>query len=92
MYEVNNTGNLYNLGFLIGVCILMSGGGCSYKKKKTRPNKEWDDIAEKLEEKILPRIEEWMNKNEKKNIDEWEEIGRMIETKIKQELKNWAAK
>ena len=36
MFEVNNTGNWYNFGFLIGVMIIFSGGSGSSKYKKRK--------------------------------------------------------
>jgi hypothetical protein len=34
MYEVNNSGNWYNLGFLLGASIFFGGGGRGSKGKK----------------------------------------------------------
>ncbi len=33
IYEVHNNGNWYNLGFMIGVCIIFGGGGSGAKRK-----------------------------------------------------------
>jgi len=92
MYEVNNTGGWYNFGFLLGVCVVMAGGGGSSCKKKSKNEKEWDEVAEKVEKKILKGIKEWVDEEEKKDDDEWEEIGKRVEEKIKRELKEWADK
>ena len=35
IYEVNNSGNLYNLGFLLGVMIFF-GGGCGGASRKCK--------------------------------------------------------
>ena len=51
MYEINNTGNWYNFGFLIGVMIVFSGGfgSSKYKKrKKSRKEQEWEEIVKEL--------------------------------------------
>jgi len=93
MYEVNNAGNWYNLGFLIGVMIVFGGGsgrGCARKKKSMR-EKEWEEVGRKVEEKVRRGIKNWAEESEEKH-DEWEEIGKKIEEKIKRELKNWAEK
>lgn len=92
IYEVNNTGGWYNFGFLLGVCIIMAGGGGSSCKKKSKNEKEWDEVAEKVEMKILKGIKEWVDEEEKKDDDEWEEIGRKVEEKVKRELREWADK
>lgn len=34
VYEVYNSGNWYNLGFMLGVCIIFGGGGRGAKRKK----------------------------------------------------------
>jgi len=92
MYEVNNTGAWYNFGFLLGVCIIMAGGGGSSCKKKSRNERNWDEVAEKVERKILKGIKEWVEEDEKKDDDEWKEIGRRVEAKVKRELSDWADK
>ena len=94
MFEINNTGNWYNFGFLIGVMIVFSGGHGSnkYRKKKKSPKeKEWEEIGRKVEDKVRKGIENWVDETDDKE-KEWEEIGRKIEDKIKRELKNWAEK
>ena len=35
MYDVHNSGNLYNLGYLIGVMVFF-GGGCCGSRKRSR--------------------------------------------------------
>ncbi len=34
MYEVHNTGSWYNLGFLLGMSIVLGGGGASAKRSR----------------------------------------------------------
>ena len=34
MYEVHNTGNWYNLGFLLGMSIIFGGGGASARRSR----------------------------------------------------------
>ena len=94
MYEINNSGNWYNFGFLIGVMIIFSGGHGSNKyrkKKKCGKDKEWEEIGQKVEAKVKKGIKNWVDETDDKD-KEWEEIGRKIEDKIKRELKNWAEK
>ncbi len=94
MYEINNTGNWYNFGFLIGVMIIFGGGSGSSKcrkRKKSRKEKEWEEIGRKVEDKVRKGIKNWCDETDDKD-KEWEEIGRKIEDKIKRELKNWAEK
>lgn len=92
MYETNNTGNWYDFGFILGAIITL-GSGCGSHKRARRLKKkdDWDEIGEKVEEKIRTGIQNWLNEPKKKD-EEWEEIGKKIEEKIKRELKNWADK
>ncbi len=92
MYEINNTGNWYDFGFILGALIALSSGwgsSCKKKRKKRAEEKEWEEIAEKVEEKIRKGIKNWVDEKEDKDMD-WNEIGKKIEEKIKRELKKWA--
>ena len=93
MYEVNNAGGWYNFGFLLGALVALGGGCRSYKKKKRKSEKqkEWEEIAVKVEEKVRKGIKNWVEESEEKD-EEWEEIGKKIEEKIKRELRKWAEK
>jgi len=92
IYEINNCGNWYDFGFLIGVGIIFSGGLKAKSKKKSRSEKEWDEIGEKVERKIRRGIADWLNEEKKEDDGEWREISRRIEEKIKRELRDWADK
>jgi len=92
IYEINNSGALYNLGFVLGILISIGNGHarCTAKKKSDK-EKEWEDIGEKVEEKVRTGIKNWVEETDRTDED-WEEIGRKVEEKIKRELKNWAEK
>ena len=94
MYEVANSGGWYNFGFLLGAIIALGGSGgtsCKQVRKKSAREKEWAEIAEKVEEKVRKGIKNWADE-EAKEQDDWEEIGKKIEEKIKRELRKWAEK
>ena len=92
MYETNNVGNLYDFGFLLGVLIILHRSGTScWKQKKGKDKDDWEEIGQKVEEKVKRGIQNWLDEPDKKE-DEWEEIGKKIEEKIKRELRNWAEK
>lgn len=93
MYEINNSGAWYDLGFIIGIAIIWGGGHGGTRKKRIRcaKEKEWEDIGKKVEEKIRKGIKSWVDETEKEKGD-WEEIGKKIEEKIKRELRTWAEK
>jgi hypothetical protein len=93
MYEPNNVGALYDLGFVLGALICL-GGGCGGRKKKRgvyvrTKEKEWEDIGERVEEKVRKGIQQWLDESDREEQD-WEEIGRKVEEKIKRELNKWA--
>ena len=95
MYEVSNTGNWYDFGFILGAAMFFSSGWGSCKKKpKSAEEKEWDEIGAKVEEKIKRGIKKWVDEadeGEEKDRD-WAEIGKKVEEKIKRELRKWAEK
>jgi flagellar motility protein MotE (MotC chaperone) len=94
MYEVSNNGGWYNFGFLLGAAIALGGSGstsCKRRRKKSAREKEWSEIAEKVEEKVRKGIKNWADEEDKKQ-DDWKETGKKIEEKIKRELRKWAEK
>ncbi len=95
VYEINNTGGWYDFGFLLGVICVW--GGSSHASTKSRctkgQDKEWDDIAEKIESKVMRKLTEWAESDEESVGDEeWEEIGEKVEKKLKQKIREWAEK
>ena len=95
LYEVNNNGWRYNLGFIIGLAISMGGAlRGSRKARRHRAKKyEWSEIADKIEEKVHAGIKSWFEEHrEKEKEKEWEEIAEKIEEKIKKILREWSEK
>ncbi len=90
IYETNNTGGWYDLGFLIGAAICLGGGVKIKCRAKSSSEKEWDEIGEKVERKVRRAIAGWLNEEKGDEERDWEEIGRKIEEKIKRELRDWA--
>ena len=96
IYEASNTGWSYNLGFLIGLFCSVGGGlhirGHRWKRRRKK-DQEWEDIAERVEEKVRKGIRSWLDEaEEEERAKEWEEIGEKIEKKIKEALRKWAEK
>ena len=98
IYEVNNTGGWYDLGFLLGACAFFSNGARQSRKARHRKwckgDEEWEEIGAKVEEKIKRGIKSWAEEagGDQGEKEEWEEIGKKVEEKIKRELRNWAEK
>ncbi len=94
MYEISNNGGWYNFGFLLGAAIALGGTGgtsCKRRRKRSAREKEWAEIAEKVEEKVRKGIKNWAEEEDTEQGD-WEEIGKKVEDKIKSELRKWAEK
>lgn len=95
IYETNNTGGWYDFGFLIGVTSIW-GGGCHFTCKSAadrKHDKEWDEIGEKVEKKIMRNLKEWAEDEELTEQDEdWKEIGEKVEIKLKRKIREWAEK
>ncbi len=95
VYETNNTGGWYDFGFLIGVSSVWGGGchmTCKSKVQKKR-DKEWEDIGEKVEIKVMHKLKEWAADEEATGKgEEWEDISDKVEKKLKRKIREWAEK
>ena len=87
VYEANNTGNLYNLGFVLGAAAALRGGLCGFSRKKKRKDRHDHD---KLEKKIKVAIRTWVEEKGEKD-PEWKEIAEKVEEKVKREIRKWAS-
>lgn len=95
VYEVNNIGGWYDFGFLSGVVLIW--GGSSHVTCKSAANKkcekEWDEIGEKVEKKVMRKLNEWAeNEDGTESSKEWDEIGEKVEKKLKRKIREWAEK
>jgi len=95
VYEINNTGGWYDFGFLIGVISVWGGGShvsCKSAANKQR-DKEWDEIGDKVEQKVMFKLKAWVEDEEHTSSDEgWDEIGEKVEKKLKRKIREWAEK
>jgi hypothetical protein len=93
LYEVNNTGWPYNLGFLLGASASLGGGiRFVWKRRRTR-ERRWEKIGDRIEERIRNAFgdmkdETW--KEDKKK--EWDEIANKVQEKVMKALREWADK
>ena len=88
-------GDLYDFGFLLGVIFIWGGGShrsCrSFADKKF--DKEWEEIGNKVELKVMRKLQDWAEDEEETGSDkEWEEIGEKVEKKLKRKIREWAEK
>ncbi len=101
VYETNNSGGWYDFGFLLGVIFVWGGGGhlsCKTAAQKKR-DKEWEEIGEKVEQKVMRKLKTWAEEEEgdqtpEKNInkEDWDEICEKVEKKLKRKIRDWAEK
>lgn len=95
IYETNNTGGWYDFGFLLGVICVWGGGSHVHHKSKAEKqrDKEWGEIGDKVEQKIIRKLREWAAEEDGKEIDEeWKEVGEKAEKKLKRIIREWAEK
>ncbi|UCB46797.1 MAG: hypothetical protein JSV25_05090 [Spirochaetota bacterium] len=69
IYEVNNKGWSYNLGYLIGICIAMSWAGRMGRKRKRLRKSEVNDIADAVSERVTKGVEETIGREKSENRD-----------------------
>ena len=95
VYEINNTGGWYDFGFLLGVICIWSGSShatCRSAASKKR-EKDWDEIGDKVEIKVMRKLKEWAEDEEgTDSVKEWDEIGEKVEKKLKRKIREWAEK
>ncbi len=96
VYEVNNTGGWYDAGFLLGVIFIWGGSShvsCKSAERKRR-DREWDEVGEKVERKVMRNLKAWAESEEggDTSLKEWEEIGEKVEKKLKRVIREWAEK
>jgi len=87
VYELNNTDGWYDFGFLLGVICFWGGGShisCKSAADKKR-EKEWKEVGDKVEIKVMRRLKEWaQDEEDSDDREEWDEIGDKVEKR-----KNW---
>ena len=84
IYESNNVGWAYNLGFILGCCMSLGGGVRSATHRKAR-KRDWDEIGDKIAAKVRAQFADEMKREE----PDWDEFSRQVETRIRDEFKKW---
>jgi hypothetical protein len=95
VYEVDNTGGWYDFGFLLGILCVWGGSShfCCKSEKEQKRDEEWEQIADKVETKVMRKMKEWAEDEEGGETDkEWDEIGDKVEKKLKRKIREWAEK
>ena len=84
VYEANNVGWAYNLGFIFGCCISLGSGARSLTHRKAR-KRDWDEVGDKIAAKVRAQFDDEMKREE----PDWDEFSRQVETRIRDEFKKW---
>jgi hypothetical protein len=98
VYEINNSGGWYDFGFLLGILAVWGGSShmCCKSEKERKKEEEWDEIADKVEIKVMRKMKEWAEEEEEGEQPggdkEWDEIGDKVEKKLKRKIREWAEK
>jgi len=89
VYESNNVGWGYNLGFILGCMISLGGGARSVRHRRRRWREaDWDRIGRHVGNSIKEGLASWRMEERPAGSDrDWDELGRKIEERIREELK-----
>jgi hypothetical protein len=92
IYEPNNVGFGYNIGFILGIMMSLGGGvrGATHRKRKVKvvaPSA--DKIARRVERGVREGIKAAFSDREE-SMDEatWQDLGRKIEDRVKDAMKD----
>jgi hypothetical protein len=84
VYEANNVGWAYNLGFILGCCMSLGAGARSATHRKAR-KRDWDEVGDRIAAKVRAQFADEMKREE----PDWDEFSRQVETRIRDEFKKW---
>jgi len=94
IYEANNVGFGYNIGFILG-CMISLGGGIragTHRKRKVRVvtrSVDPDRVARRVERGVKEGLKAaFAERADRVSDAEWEELGRRIEERVKQEMRD----
>jgi hypothetical protein len=90
VYEINNTGGWYDLGFLLGAICVWGGGstaGCLGARRRPKEEAEWEEVGDKVEQKIKRKLRQWA---EAEPGEDWDKVEQKLEHKLRDKLRKWA--
>lgn len=87
IYEVNNVGWGYDIGFLLG-CMISLGGAIRGGTHRRRREKDWDKVGRQIGDSIREGLQNCRVERKETEPDvDWDELGRRIEERVREELK-----
>jgi len=89
VYEPNNVGWGYNLGFILGCMISLGGGARSVRhRRKHRHEPDWDRVGRHIGDSVKEGLASWRSQERPAESDQdWDELGRKIEERIREEMR-----
>lgn len=89
IYEPNNVGWGYNLGFILGCCISLGGGARSVRHRRRRwHDADWDRVGRHVGDSVKEGLASWRTQERPAESDrDWDELGRKIEERIREEMR-----
>jgi hypothetical protein len=90
IYEANNIGWGYNIGFILGCMISLGGGirGATHRKAKVKVSGgDWNKLGDKIASGVREGVRSGMAGHDVSDAD-WDELGRRIEERIKEKLRD----
>lgn len=88
IYEPNNVGWGYNLGFLLGCMIALGSGARSAGHRKKRREPDWDKVGRHIGDGVKEGLSYWRKQERPADTDQdWDELSRKIEERIREEMR-----
>lgn len=92
IYEANNAGWGYNIGFLLGCMISLGGGaraGTRHKRRVKITAPDPDRVARRVERGVRDGLRRaFADRAESFSDSEWETLGHRIEERVREELRD----
>ncbi len=87
IYEPNNVGWAYNLGFILGCCVSLGGAARSAVHRRRRRAADWDKVGRQIGDSIKEGVASWRKEERADSDRDWDELGRKIEERIREEMR-----
>jgi len=88
IYEPNNVGWGYNIGFILGCMISLGGGARGVARRRHRHEPDRDRIGRSIGDSVRAGLASWREQERQAESDrDWDELGRKIEERIRAEMK-----